>query len=165
MRRALGLVALCALPLSVLSVSLAGTASAVSPATGVSCKKLSGNFLTGTTGKVAKCTDTKNTGGKGKFPIGSLSSGSGTITWNGTGTTTLTGVTATAVTPDTCPLGSTGTQDSEFTVFGNVTGGTGAAKKSIKAGWTLAATVCVDLAGSGAISLLPGTTLQIGAGL
>lgn len=166
MRRVLGVVALCALPISVLSVSLAGTASAASPATaGVICKKLHANFLTGGTGKIAKCSDTANTGGKGKFPVASLMSGSGTITWNGTGTTTLTGIVATSVTPDTCPVAADGTQESEFTVTGNVTGGTGKAKKSIKAGWTLASTVCVDLAGTGAVTLLPGTTLQIGAGL
>jgi hypothetical protein len=154
------------LPLSVLSVSLAGSASASSPATGgVSCSKLAANFLTGTTGTLSKCTDTANTGGKGKFPIAALTSGSGTITWNKTGTTTLTGVTATQVTNDTCPVAADGTQETEFTVTGNVTGGTGAAKKSIKKGWTIAATVCVDLAGTGKVILLPGSTFQIGAGL
>jgi hypothetical protein len=167
MRRVLGVVALCALPVSVLSLSLAGTASAASPATaGVVCNKISGNFETGTTGKLSKCTDTANTGGSGTFPISALSSGSGNITWaSGHGTTALTNVTPTSVTPDTCPNDAAGNQESEFTVTADIAGGTGAAKKSIKKGWTLTSTVCVDLAGTGAFKVLPGTTVQIGAGL
>ena len=166
MRRVLGVVALCALPISLLSVSLAGTASAASPATAsVVCKKISGNFLTGTTGKLSGCTDTANTGGSGTFPIAALGTGSGNITWNGTGTTALTSVTPTGVTPDTCPNDAGGTQESEFLVTADISGGTGKAKKSIKKGWTLTSTVCVDLAGTGAFKVLKGTTVQIGAGL
>jgi hypothetical protein len=158
MRRVFGVVALCVLPISLLTVGLSGVASASSPAvTGVTCKVLTAN-LTGTTGSVTKCNDPTNTGKKGTFLISTLTSGSGNLTWNGTGSTKLTGVTATPVTPGTCPTG-----DTEYTVTGTVAGGKGAAKKSIKKGWTLAATVCID--SNENVTLLAGTTLQIGPGL
>ena len=45
-----------------------------------------------------------------------------------------------------------------------VTGGTGAAKKSIKKGWTSQSYVCYNPT-TNKLSLAPGTTYQIGAGL
>ena len=143
------------------SVALAGQAQAAQPATGVSCKTLSGkvNLTTNTaTIKVSGCNDTKNTGGKGTSK-GSESATTGTITWNGTGTTTLGSETNTPVSNSTCPSGDVEEQSSA-----TVTGGTGAAAKSIKKGWTEQAFVCFDPSTS-MLSLAPGTTFQIAAGL
>jgi hypothetical protein len=158
MRRLLLAGAVLAFPLAGLTVGLAGPASASvrNPSTGVSCTKVKGT-ITGTNAKLKGCSDVKNTGGSGKAPITALATGSGTITWNGTGTTTLTGGTFNQVTPDACPTGST-----EYEAMLTVSGGTGAAAKSILVGWTVQAFVCVN-GTTGKISLLPGTDLNIGA--
>ena len=152
MRRVIGVAALCLLPISVLTVGMSSVASA---STGVSCKVLSGNFATGTTGTISKCSDKPNTGTKGTFPIAALANGSGTITWNGTGTTALKSVTATQITPGTCPTG-----DDEYQVTAVVKKSTGAAAKSILKKWKLNAYACIDSLGN--LSLLAGTTLTIG---
>jgi hypothetical protein len=166
MRRLLLAGVILAFPIGALSVGYAGQASASirNPSTVVTCSKIKANILTGTTAKLKGCSDTKNTGGSGKAPIATLTSGSGTLTWHGTGTTTLAGGSFTAVSPDTCPTPTGGSQDLEYTIMYNVTGGTGAAAKSIKAGWTLTATVCINQT-TGAVALLAGTDVQIGAGL
>jgi hypothetical protein len=146
-----------ALPISA-SAALAGTAAAASPkakSSGVVCTSLKAK-ITGKNGTASGCSDTKNTGGSGKFPIAALTSGSGTITWNGTGTSTITD-SFTAVSPGTCPTG-----DSEYQVNGTITGGTGAAAKSIVTGWTLSTTVCVN-GSNGKIALLAGTDVLINA--
>ena len=164
MRRLLLAGVLLALPISALGMSLAGPASAsvVNPSTGVVCTKIKAN-ITGTTAKLKKCSDLPNTGGSGKTTIAALATGAGTITWNGTGTTTLANGTFTQVMSSTCPTDpATGQAETEYQITLDVTGGTGKAAKSIKAGWTLAATVCIDSAGN--VTLLPGTTLNIGAG-
>ena len=149
MRRILSVVALCALPVSVLTVGFATTASA---ATNVSCSKLSGN-ISGTTGKLTKCSDTANTGGSATFPISSLTSGSGTITWHGTGTTAVT-VSATPNGGTACAAG-----DTEYAVTGTTGASTGAAKKSIKKKSTIGALVC--LSSTGAFTLVPKTDFTI----
>jgi hypothetical protein len=120
----------------------------------VKCKVLSGS-LTGTD-TISKCGDKKNTGGAGTFPNSAILSGSGTITWTGTGTTTVGSVTLTSITSGTCPTG-----DTEDEVTGDITGGTGAAAKSILTGWTITAYACVSSAGT--LSLAPGTKLLINA--
>lgn len=140
------------------SLALAGQAQA---AAGVSCTGLSGKVNTSNDSakiKLSGCNDTKNTGGKGTTK-GSQSSTTATITWNGTGTTTEDDVTNTPVSNSTCASG-----DIEEEATATVTGGTGAAAKSIKKGWTVQSFVCYDPTTS-KLSLAPGTTYQIGKGL
>lgn len=132
----------------------AGTANAAS---GVSCSTLGGSISSSgvVKGKLSGCTDPANTGGKGTFKSTEGSS-TGSVKWNGTGTTTADNITDTPVTPNTCPSSET-----ELEVTGDITGGTGAAPKSIKKGWTFQAFVCADLT-TGAISLAPGTSWEMG---
>jgi hypothetical protein len=153
MRRVIGVAALCLLPISVLTVGMSGVASA---STGVSCKVLSGNFATGTTGTISKCNDPANTGKSGTFPIAALGSGKGAITWaTNHGKTSLVSVVPTQISPGTCPAG-----DSEYQVTGTVKKSTGLAAKSILKGWKVNAFACIDATGN--LSLLAGTTLTIG---
>lgn len=157
MRRLLLAGVVLAFPLAGLTVGLAGPASASvvnAKQPGVTCTKIKAN-ITGTTAKLKSCSDLPNTGGSGKTTIAALATGSGTITWKGTGTTTLDNGTFTQVT-STCPNSET-----EYEITLDVTGGTGKAAKSIPAGWTMQAFVCID--SSGNVTLLPGTTLNIGA--
>jgi hypothetical protein len=135
-------------------LAFAGTAAA---AGGASCSTLGGSVSsTGAVkGKLSGCTDTKNTGGKGTFK-NKEGATTGSITWNGTGTTTADNITDTPVSPGTCPSG-----DEELEVTGTITGGTGAAAKSIKKGWTFQAFVCANLT-TGAISLAPSTLWEMG---
>jgi hypothetical protein len=158
MRRVLAVVALCALPISILSVGLAGTASAATPkvTANVSCKALKAN-ISGGNGTITKCSDKANTGTKGTFPVAALTSGSGTITWNGTGTTAVT-VTATANPTGTACTAVAGTV--EYDVTGTTGASTGAAKKSIPKKSKLAATACVNTT-TGAVTLAPGTDFTI----
>jgi hypothetical protein len=92
-------------------------------------------------GTVTNCTDAANTGGSGKIVFNTAKL-NGVITWNKTGTTTLTikySVPATDE-PETaahsCPKGT------EVLITGVVTGGTGAAVKSIPKGSKVSAEVC-----------------------
>lgn len=143
------------------TVALAGSASAVSPATGVSCTGLTGtiNLSTGVVkSKYTGCNDTKNTGGSGKTKTTETAT-TAKITWNGTGTTTEGSISSTSVT-STC----TDPNAIEEESTGTVTGGTGAAALSIKKGWTFRIFICADLT-TGVLSLAPGTTFQIGKGL
>jgi hypothetical protein len=153
MRKLLLVGALMVLPVSALSIAAASPAFAAK--SGVKCTSIKGK-ITGKNATVSGCSDTKNTGGSGKAPISALASGSGTVTWNGTGTTTLDNGTFTQVSPNACATGST-----EYEAHLTVSGGTGAAAKSILTGWTVQAFVCVSAAGK--ISILPGTDVNIGA--
>jgi len=143
------------------ALALAGTANAARPAPaskGVVCTKVSGKLKsTGVASiKLSGCSDTKNTGGSGKSS-GSEGGTTSTVTWNGTGTTTFDDQTDTGVTGGTCPSG-----DIEEEATGTVSGGTGAALKSIPIGWTYQAFICFDPSTS-KLSNAPGTTYQIGA--
>jgi len=157
MRRAIGVVALMVLPVSVATVGFASMAAAAS---GVSCSKLVVSLTTGN-GKLSGCTDPANTGKTGTFPIATLVSGvgsTGTITWNKTGTTNITVTTFGTVTPNACPTGYT-----EYEAMATITGGTGEAAKSIKKKWTFQAFVCVDASSAPiSIELLPGSKVEIG---
>jgi hypothetical protein len=158
MRRLLLAVAVMAFPIAG-TLAISGTASAASG--GVICTGFSGKVnLTTNSAKIklSKCNDTANTGGKGTTS-GASGATTGTITWGGTGTTTLGSIVETVVSPSTCPSG-----DLEESSTGTVTGGTGAAKKSIKKGWTEQETVCYNPSNN-KLTLLPGTTFQIAAGL
>lgn len=142
----------------VAALSFSGSAAA---ATSVSCTGWKGHLnTTSGDGKdhLTGCGDTKNTGGKGSF--GTVQDGTTfTITWNGTGTTVVGSVTYAGVSSPTCPAG-----DTEDSVSGDITGGTGAAAKSIKTGWTLKADYCYNST-SRKISIAPGSTWEMGAGL
>jgi len=157
MRRVLTVVTLCAMPISVLA--LEGTASAaVKPAfSAIACSKLNAN-LSGKTGTISACTDPANTGTKGTFPVASLTSGSGIITWatSPKGTTAVT-VSASPNGGTACPAGST-----EYAVSGKTGASTGPAKKSIANGAKLHALACVNTT-TGAITLVPGTKFTIAA--
>ena len=97
------------------------------------------------------CNDTGNTGGKGT-EVANLKASTAVITWNKTGTTT-TKYSYAAVTPDKCAKGS-----SEIKETATVTGGTGAAVKSIPKGQVATLLLCIK---GTAISLLPGQKYQI----
>lgn len=163
MRKLLLAGVLLALPISALGMSFAGPASASVNAKqpGVTCTKIKAN-IAGTKAKLKDCSDLQNTGGKGKTTIAALATGTGTITWNGTGTTTLDNGTFTQEMTSTCPIDpATGQPETEYDVTLDVSGGTGKALKSIPAGWTMEAMVCVDSTGN--VTLLPGTDVNIGA--
>jgi hypothetical protein len=131
-------------PASLTGWVLAGPASAT--AAPVTCSTLSGAGLTST---LSNCTDAANTGGKGSAvsKVGKGTSGTTTIKWNKTGTTTLS-FTYTVVKANKCAKGLT-----EIVETGKVTGGTGAAIKSILKGQKTSATVCEGKT----VALLKGT--------
>jgi hypothetical protein len=156
MRRAFTGVILLALSIGAMTAGWSGVAAATS---GVACTKLSANYAKSGNGTVSGCSDTANTGGMGTFPNSSVDSGEGTITWAAGKGTTRIEVTSSTMPTNSCPSPST---SEEFEVTGDVTGGTGAARKSIKKGWTLEEFVCWK--GSGKITLAPGTTFDIGPG-
>jgi hypothetical protein len=159
MRRAFAVMALCALPVSIVTVGLAGTASAATKATdsAISCSKLKAN-ITGTTGTISKCSDTANTDGTGTFPVAALTSGSGKITWGAAHGTTAVSVTATSDPTGTdCAAG----QD-EYLVTGTTGKSTGDAKKSIAKDAAINATACVN-GTTGAVTLAKGTDFTIAA--
>lgn len=154
MRRFVFALVMLAFPVSG-ALSFAGSAAAASS---VSCTTWTGHLNT-TSGvgkdKLSGCGDSKNTGGKGSFKT--VTDGTTwTIKWNGTGTTTVGSITYGSVSSPTCP-----SSDQEESVTGDITGGTGAAAKSIKKGWTLQAYFCYDPS-TGDITMAPGTTWEMG---
>jgi hypothetical protein len=155
MRRWLMAGVLMAFPL-VGVLSFMGTANAASSA---ACTKLTGkvNLTTGFAKvTISGCNDTANTGG-GATTQESETGTTGTLTWKGgKGTTTLGSITTTTVSPDKCP-GS----DIEEETVASVTGGTGAAVKSIKPGWTAKSFVCYDPSNND-LTLLKGTKYEMG---
>jgi hypothetical protein len=142
---------------SLLALPLAGPSSAVVKQPGT-CTKLTtktvGSTLTAT---LTGCTPLAATGGKGTGKFKSQSGSSGnlniTITWaNHKGTTK--GTIHFANNPagrGKCPVGTTRTK-----ITGKVTGGTGAAVKTIKAKQPITGSVCVGAK----ITLEPGTALK-----
>jgi len=150
------------LPLCLVTVALAVPASLTTafagPAwalTGASCTKLAATAGNPSTGTLSGCSDPANTGKSGKLSSTvSGSSGTGTITWNKTGTTT-TSFTFKVVTPDKCPSGAVEAKET-----GTVTGGSGAALKSIPKGQKTSATVCANTS-KNTVTLLKGTKFVI----
>ncbi|HTD49185.1 MAG TPA: hypothetical protein VK771_01215 [Acidimicrobiia bacterium] len=107
---------------------------------------------------LSKCTPTSATGGSGGGTFTSSTSKSGslnvTITWTaGHGTTKGLIKFVTATTKGKCPTGT----GARFTITGSITGGTGTAVKTIKAGQKVTASVCSGKT----LSLEPGTTLAL----
>jgi len=131
-------------PASFAGWAAAGPASAA--AAPASCATLSGAGVTST---LTNCTDPANTGGKGTAvsKVVKGTTGTTTIKWNKTGTTTLT-FSYVVVKANKCPKGQT-----EIIETGNVTGGTGAAIKSILKGQKTSASVCEGKS----VALLKGT--------
>jgi len=124
-----------------------GVASASAPT--VTCTKFSATVAGKAT--LGSCNDTKNTGGSGK-EVANLSKKTAVITWNKTGTTT-TKFTYANVTPNKCPTGYT-----EVKETATVTGGTGAAVKSIPKGQVGVLLLCIK---GSTITLLKGQTYKI----
>ncbi len=141
--RVLTVLALVA-PASATVWTMSGPASATAV---ISCSVEKG---TGLNAALSGCNDPANTGGKGSAVSKVIkgTSGSSTIKWNKTGTTTV-AWNYTIVKPNKCAAGFT-----EIRETGKVTGGTGAAVKSITKGQSSIGTVCENAKGS---SLLKGT--------
>jgi hypothetical protein len=138
----------------------AGTAAA---ATGVTCTKLTGTISGSGSVKVtiSGCNDKANTGGGGT-ETSSETATTGKITWKGgKGTTSFKDINSTPVSSGTCP-----STDIEEETVTTVSTGTGAAKASIKKGWTSESYVCYNPnATKNQLSLAPGTKYLIGPGL
>ena len=129
-----------------------GVASAVSTKPTVTCTKFSATASG--TATVSSCTPTASTGGSGK-EVAKLkgTGGTATITWASGHGTTLTKFTYASVTPNKCASGA-----SEIKETATVTGGTGTAVKTIKAGQIGTLLLCIK---GTAISLLPGQKYTI----
>jgi hypothetical protein len=154
-RKLLVVGALMVLPVSASMVAFSGSAFAAKPAaSSVKCKNISGTDAGTVT--VSKCGDKANTGGSGTTSATALIGGSGKIKWNGTGTTKVDNVVPTSEGQGSCPTGST-----EYSITGQVAGGTGEAAKSIPKGWTFTVDICLD--GSGNITMAPGSELLFSA--
>jgi hypothetical protein len=140
-----------AVPASLAAWAVSGAGAASAPAT---CAVLNAT-LTGT-GSVSKCTDPANTGGSGKI-VANVAKKTGKVTWNKTGTSTFSLTYSTVKTDEketkSCPKGTT-----EILFNGKVTGGTGAAIKSIPKGQAVTAEVCVSKT---AVTLEPGTVIRV----
>jgi hypothetical protein len=105
--------------------------------TATSCTKVT--ITTKGTGTLKACSNAKGTGGSGKLVVNTKKAPyTGTFTWNKTGTTKASLTYAPgAKTSKACPKGTT-----EIDVSGKVTGGTGAALKSIPKGAKVSAKLC-----------------------
>jgi hypothetical protein len=139
MRKVGGALVTAALVLSVGLIALPAGAAA-GPQCGGLTSKVSGKSTVIT---LTKCTPATATGGSGGGTFVSSSSKAGTlnvtVTWAAKhGTTKGTIKFATAKTLGKCGSGTT----SRFTITGSVTGGTGTAVKTIKAGQKITASVC-----------------------
>ena len=143
----------------VLSVGMVG-APAGAAAAGPQCAALATKTVKSTiTATVSKCTPAAATGGTGTGKFTSNPAKAGTllitITWAaGHGTTKGTVKFTTAKTLGKCPKTSTG----RIALGGSISGGTGTAVKTIKAGQKIVGSVCQ---GKTSITLEPGTVLKI----
>jgi len=141
----------------VLSVGV--LAAPAGAATGPGCAALTSKVAgKSTVITLSKCTPTAATGGSGGGTFTSSTSKSGslnvTITWAaGHGTTKGLIKFATATGLGKCSKGTT----SRFAITGSVTGGTGTAVKTIKAGQKVTASVCSGKT----LTLEPGTSLTL----
>ena len=136
---------------------LAGSASAATQPG--KCPKLTTKTVkTVLTATLTGCTPTAATGGKGVGSFKTNPNKSGTfllnIKWTGTGTTKATVTFKTEKTLRKCPKA---TGAARVTLTGKLTGGTGAAVKTLKAGQAINGSVCVGPKG---YSVEPGTALK-----
>jgi len=141
-------------------VSVGLIAAPAGAAAGPQCAALStktvGSKVTAT---VSKCTPTTATGGSGSGVFTASTSKSGTfnitLTWAaGHGTTKGNVKFGPAKGLGKCATGTS----TRLTITGSVTGGTGTAVKTIKAGQKVAASVCI---GAKSDTLEPGTVMTI----
>jgi hypothetical protein len=135
-----------AIPATAIAWASGGPAAAVAAPT---CASVIGP--NGVKWTLSKCTDPTHTGSKGTASAKFATGGTGTmkITWNKTGTTTLS-FTYSIVPVSLCP-----TSEIEVREIGKVTGGTGAALKTIKKGQKTTVTVCQSP--KSGVSLVKGT--------
>ena len=141
MRKVGGALVTAALMLSVGLIALPAGAAA-GPQCGALTSKASANGKT-TVITLSKCTPTTATGGSGGGTFVSSTSKAGTlnvtVTWAAKHGTTKGSIKfATASSLGKCGTGTT----TRFTITGSVTGGTGTAVKTIKAGQKITASVC-----------------------
>jgi hypothetical protein len=142
---------------ALLAMPLAMPASA---ATGAQCKKMSEKTVNNKViFTVASCTPLSATGGSGSGPVSGTKPGQTKgsvnvkVTWAKKHGTTLANVKFAPTTPGKCKVGST-----RLKITGKVTGGSGAAIKTIKKGQAVTGSVC--LTKSGTASLEPGTVVK-----
>jgi hypothetical protein len=136
--RVIGVVALIAAG-SLTTGAMASTAGA-SAAAPARCSTLVAT-LKGV-GTVTNCTDAANTGGSGKI-VFNITKLTDVVTWNKTGTTTLKiAYSAPKVDEPETPAHSCAKGTTELLITGAVTGGTGAAIKSIPKGSKVSAEIC-----------------------
>jgi hypothetical protein len=154
MRRILTVAAVAvamSIPVSVATVSLAGTAGAVST---VQCKGLAGT-ITGTV-TISKCTPSGGKGYKSASGLATNLATGGNITWKTSGATTTIGdASATQVVPSTCPKADTG---GEYSFTGQVTAASTSGTGIPAVGDTVSATACIGKTGK--ISLLKHTVME-----
>ncbi|MGO9874773.1 MAG: hypothetical protein ACLPVY_13350 [Acidimicrobiia bacterium] len=155
-------VRVCTLVTAVAAAAMVAAPLAVpaGAAAGPQCAALSTKTVkTTVTATVSKCTPTTATGGTGSGTFTSSGAKSGTLnitlTWAAKDGTTKGNVKFGPATGlGKCPKGTT----SRVTLTGSITGGTGTAVKTIKAGQKIAASVCI---GKTSDTLQPGTVLTI----
>ena len=155
MRKLGGVLAAAAMVLSV-GLTAVPAGAAAGPQCGALASKVVGKNTVIT---VSKCTPTTATGGSGGLTIVSSTTKSGTfnatVTWaTKHGTTKANVKYVTAKTLGKCAKSAT----SHFTITGSITGGTGTAVKTIKAGQKITASVCSAKSG---LSLEPTTVLAL----
>ena len=144
---------------SLLAVPLAAPATAVVTQPGKCTKIATKTVGSTTTATVSSCTPLAATGGTGTGKFTTTGAPSGTINitlkWaSSKGTTKANIKFANQATRGKCAVGAT-----RIKITGKVTGGTGAAFKTIKTGQPVTASVCSGPAPKG-ISLEPGTALK-----
>jgi hypothetical protein len=131
------------------SLGIAVASGPASAATGAQCAGFKGTVKG--VGTLTKCTNPAATGGKGNAVM-NLAKSTGKITWNKTGTTAWKFTYKAPKAAKGCAAGT-----SQFDISGTVTGGTGAAVKSLPKGHKISASLCVGKTG---ITLKPGTVFK-----
>ncbi len=144
-RKLLGAASGAALVLSIAAIGVS-TASATSS---VTCKSLTGTLSGNTT--ISRCTPVNAQYKSATAKTTTVING-GASTWSPSKKTTIIAKpTATKVSPNKCPVGST-----EYKVTSKVTGGTATYTKK---GDAVSGLIC--LSSTGNVSLLPGTTFKL----
>ena len=136
------------------AIGAAFAAPAAAAAVKTACSSVT--ITTKGVGTLKKCTNPTGTGGSGKLVVNTKKSPyPATFTWNKTGTTkaSLTYGSAPKGAPKVCPTGTI-----EIDVKGSVTGGTGAAIKSIPKGAKVSAKLCYK---GTSLTLAPKTTFNL----
>jgi len=147
-----------AVPTSVASLGMAGTAGAAAStvaakSSAVTCASLKGTITGSVT--ISKCSPSGGAGYKSATAPSSSLAGGGNLTWSKSGATTTIGDTsASTVTPNKC-----GTKGTEYSFTGKVTAASTKGKGIPAVGSAVKALACV--ASSGSVTLLKGTTIHL----